>query len=56
MSTPARAGDRTIERGINPIACTKTLEDFGIANLVVCDTPGAIHAGRDVGRSPANCG
>ncbi len=39
--------------GASGIACTKTLKEFGIGNLVVCDTHGAIHAGRDVGRNPA---
>ncbi len=34
-------------------ACTRSLLEFGIGDVVVCDRKGAIHAGRDVGDNPA---
>ncbi len=39
--------------GAAGIACTKTLTKFGIKNIVVCDSSGAIYKGRDVGTNPA---
>ena len=39
--------------GAAGVACTKALLDFGIPNIVVCDSRGAIHAGRDVGDNTA---
>lgn len=38
--------------GAAGVACTRTLREFGIGNLVVCDTRGAIHRGRAVGENP----
>jgi len=37
--------------GAAGVACAKTLQGFGIGKLVICDTRGAIHADRDVGRN-----
>jgi malate dehydrogenase (oxaloacetate-decarboxylating) len=34
-------------------ACTRTLKDLGLGNIVVCDRTGALHRGRDVGDNPA---
>ncbi|MFQ5877018.1 MAG: NAD-dependent malic enzyme [Acidobacteriota bacterium] len=34
-------------------ACTRALKDLGIGHIVVCDSRGAIHRGRDLGDSPA---
>lgn len=39
--------------GAAGLACTKTLKEFGIGNLVVCDSKGAIHRDRDVAGNPA---
>ena len=35
--------------GAAGVACTKLLADYGVRNLIVADSQGAIHAGRDVG-------
>lgn len=37
--------------GAAGVACTRTLREFGIGKLVVCDRHGAIHRDRDVGRN-----
>jgi malate dehydrogenase (oxaloacetate-decarboxylating) len=37
--------------GAAGVACTKTLQEFGIGKLVVCDRRGAIHRDRDLGRN-----
>jgi len=34
-------------------ACTRTLWEFGLKNVIVCDRQGAIHRDRDVGDNPA---
>ena len=34
-------------------ACVRILRSFGIGSLVVCDSQGSIHAGRDFSHSPA---
>ena len=39
--------------GAAGMACTRTLLDFGIENIVVCDRQGAIHEGRDFGDNQA---
>jgi malate dehydrogenase (oxaloacetate-decarboxylating) len=39
--------------GAAGVACTKTLKEFGIGNLVVCDSTGVIHRNRDVAGNPA---
>ncbi len=39
--------------GASGIACTKTLKEFGIGNIIVCDRKGAIYKGRDVGDNKA---
>ena len=39
--------------GAAGVACTRILKDFGIGDLVVCDTHGAIHDQRDFGKNPA---
>ena len=39
--------------GAAAIACTKILRTFGIGNIIVCDSKGAIHADRDLGRNAA---
>lgn len=39
--------------GAAGVACTKTLKEFGLGNIVVCDSRGAIYEGRDVGDNPA---
>ncbi|MFQ5717985.1 MAG: NAD-dependent malic enzyme [Acidobacteriota bacterium] len=38
--------------GAAGIACTKMLAQLGVAEIIVCDRHGAIHAGRDVGDNP----
>jgi len=35
--------------GAAGVACTKTMKEFGVGRLVVCDRRGAIHSDRDVG-------
>jgi malate dehydrogenase (oxaloacetate-decarboxylating) len=35
------------------VACTKTLAAYGFDNIVVCDSRGAIHRGRDTGGAPS---
>jgi malate dehydrogenase (oxaloacetate-decarboxylating) len=35
--------------GAAGVACTKSLREFGMGNIVVCDRRGAIHGGRDLG-------
>lgn len=39
--------------GASGVACTKTLHEFGVKNIIVCDRQGAIYKGRDVGDNPA---
>ena len=39
--------------GAAGVACTRTLVDFGIENVIVCDRQGAIHQHRDFGDNPA---
>jgi len=39
--------------GAAGICCTRTLKTFGIGNIVVCDSKGAIHGNRDLGRNSA---
>ena len=39
--------------GAAGFACTKALKKFGIADIIVCDSQGAIHKKRDVGDNPA---
>jgi malate dehydrogenase (oxaloacetate-decarboxylating) len=39
--------------GAAGLACTKMLDAYGIGNIVVCDSVGAIHGGRDAGTNPA---
>jgi malate dehydrogenase (oxaloacetate-decarboxylating) len=39
--------------GAAGIACAKMLKDFGVSNLVVCDSKGAIHRDRKVGKNDA---
>lgn len=39
--------------GAAGLACTKALKGFGISDIVVCDSKGAIHKDRDVGDNPA---
>ena len=39
--------------GASGVACTKTLLEFGVGNLIVCDRRGAIYRGRDLGDNPA---
>jgi len=34
-------------------ACTRALKNLGFGNIVVCDSKGALHRGRDVGDNPA---
>jgi malate dehydrogenase (oxaloacetate-decarboxylating) len=34
-------------------ACTRTLKNLGIGNIVVCDRQGILHRGREVGDNPA---
>jgi len=38
--------------GAAGVACTKLLLKFGVGNIVVCDSRGAIHKGRDLGDNP----
>ena len=33
--------------------CTRLMSHFGLANIIVCDTRGAIHAGREFADNPA---
>ncbi|UCE01308.1 MAG: NAD-dependent malic enzyme [Candidatus Latescibacterota bacterium] len=37
--------------GAAGVACTKTLIEFGCANVIVCDSKGAIHRGRHFGQN-----
>jgi malate dehydrogenase (oxaloacetate-decarboxylating) len=37
--------------GAAGVACTKTMKEFGVGRLVVCDRRGAIHSDRDVGKN-----
>jgi malate dehydrogenase (oxaloacetate-decarboxylating) len=39
--------------GAAGVTCTRTCHEFGIKNIVVCDTKGAIYQGREVGNNPA---
>lgn len=39
--------------GAAGVTCTRTCYEFGIKNIVVCDTKGAIYQGRDVGNNAA---
>ncbi len=39
--------------GAAGIACTKMLQEFGIRNLIVCDSKGAIHRDTEVGNNVA---
>lgn len=39
--------------GAAGIACSKVMHRYGIGNLVVCDSQGAIHKGRDLGSNSA---
>jgi malate dehydrogenase (oxaloacetate-decarboxylating) len=39
--------------GAAGMACTKTLKEFGCANIIVCDSTGAIHRGRSFGQNRA---
>ena len=39
--------------GAAGIACSKVMHRYGIGNLVVCDSKGAIHKGRDLGSNTA---
>jgi len=39
--------------GAAGLACTKILKEFGVGRLVVCDSRGAIHGGRDLGGNRA---
>jgi len=39
--------------GAAGVACTKTLAQFGVGDIVVCDRSGAICKGRDLGDNPA---
>jgi len=39
--------------GASGFACTQTLVEFGMGNVVVCDRKGAIYKGRDVGDNAA---
>jgi malate dehydrogenase (oxaloacetate-decarboxylating) len=38
--------------GASAIACTRILYEFGVRNIVVCDSQGAIHAGRKFPDNP----
>ena len=39
--------------GAAGIACTKTFKEFGLGCLVVCDSKGALHKRRKLGKNPA---
>ena len=39
--------------GAAGVACTKALKGFGITDIVVCDSKGAIYKNRNVGENPA---
>ena len=39
--------------GAAGIACAKVLKEFGIRNLIVCDSKGTIHRGRKLGKNDA---
>jgi malate dehydrogenase (oxaloacetate-decarboxylating) len=39
--------------GAAGVTCSRTLREFGIGNIIVCDTRGAIYQGRDVGGNVA---
>ena len=39
--------------GAAGFACTEMMKEFGIADIVVCDSQGAIHKEREVGDNPA---
>ena len=39
--------------GAAGVACTKILLSYGVKNVVVCDSRGAIHQGRDLGNNKA---
>ena len=33
-------------------ACSRTLKDFGVEHIIICDSQGAIYEGRDIGANP----
>ncbi|HSR67924.1 MAG TPA: NAD-dependent malic enzyme [Acidobacteriota bacterium] len=39
--------------GASAYQCCRTLAEFGVENIVVCDSRGAIHQGREFGDNPA---
>lgn len=45
--------ETTRSPGAAGLACTKALREFGISDIVVCDSKGAIHKDRDIGDNPA---